>query len=139
MPSDNFPGRPGGFGPTEQIWYCDQCNAEIGRGFTKPEYIGKCPKCGVTFDNTAAGRSQAIRDQMSGGGMNFGNTPATPPTAASTVTGISILIILVACIVGVLALAGTIWFIVWLVQTVSAPAPRRVARRPRPRRSDYNL
>lgn len=141
MPGDDLPGGRGGFGPSEKIWYCDSCNREIARGFAKPEHVAKCPHCGVAFDNTMAGRTQQQMDDLnsrtrypSGG---FSSPTAPPPSRATR--GLGIIILIIIGVVGLAILGGSIWFIVWLVQTLSAPAARRVPRRPRPRRNDYSL
>jgi hypothetical protein len=140
MPGDDFPGGRGGFGPSERVWTCSNCNAEVGRGFSRPEHVAKCPSCGVTFGNTAAGHIQQVREDIDGRN-NFGNSgfgspaPAAPPNG---VRALGVFVLIIIGIVGLAIMAGTIWFIVWLVQTLSAPSPRRVARRPRPRRG-YSL
>ena len=33
--------------PTE-VWYCSNCNAELGRGPVKPS-VDRCPKCSASF------------------------------------------------------------------------------------------
>jgi len=143
MPGDDFPGGRD-FGPQESVWSCSNCKREIARGFAKPQHIGKCPHCGVIFDNTAAGHMEQVRDDLNSrtsfGGGGFTNPPATPAASgpSTAAKGIGILVILIIGVIGVLVFAGSIWFVVWLVQTLSAPSPRRVVRR-RPRRADYDL
>ena len=61
---------------SETVWECGNCGAELARGPFKPQGIAKCPKCGVTFRNTAAGMMEGMRERQGGWG---GNPPAQNP------------------------------------------------------------
>jgi hypothetical protein len=55
----------------ETVWSCGKCNAELGRGNSKPSF-DSCPKCGVRFINGGGG-----------GAGGFGLVRPPPPAVTS--------------------------------------------------------